>query len=378
MAFEITAGTYGYYPRLRIMKNLYIHIPFCRSKCDYCAFYSETDCSGDKQELYIDRIGEELYKYDCSCIRTIYIGGGTPTLLTVEQLEKLLKILHHKIDFNRVEEFSVESNPETLNLDKILLLQDYGVSRLSMGVQSFDEKHRCTLGRHTSQQSIENAIHILKKKPFSHFNIDLIYGIPFQTAEDFKSDLYRLQEAGCDHFSAYNLTIEEQTALAGEGIEIDEDIACMMYETAGNFAPFRRYEISNYALNDNAQCLHNKNVWKGETLLGIGAAAASFDGIDRWTQQYDTDAFLRGEEPEYDRIDTELRCMEIFAVNLRTVNGWHRDEWEKNFSLSWEFMLQKVKNIAKLYNDCFVIGENFVRLDDKGLQFWNEIASELL
>ncbi|MBR1967160.1 MAG: radical SAM family heme chaperone HemW [Lentisphaeria bacterium] len=378
MAFENSAGSYGYYQRLSVMKNLYIHIPFCRSKCDYCAFYSETGCTEELKHAYIKRIGDELHKYDCSQIETVYIGGGTPTLLTVEQLEKLFDILHDRIAFNQLKECSIESNPETLDADKIALLHDCGVSRLSMGVQSFSENHRRTLGRRTSQTAIENALEITAANPFKHFNIDLIYGIPFQTPEDFRADLKRVKEAGCDHFSAYNLTIEEQTALAGEAIELDEDIACMMYEAAGSAFPFKRYEISNYALNDEAQCRHNKNVWSGETLLGIGAAASSFDGIDRWTQQYDIEAFLNGDEPEYDIIDAELRRMEIFAVNLRTVRGWQRAEWEKKFPFSWNLMLQKVENIAKLYDDCFVIERDVIRLNDKGLQFWNEIASELL
>lgn len=360
------------------MKNLYIHIPFCKRKCDYCAFYSETVCSAAQRSDYIDCIGKRLETVDTHNFETIYIGGGTPTLLEFDELEKFLKILHKYVAVNNLKEFSVESNPETLTMDKIMLLQDYGVSRLSMGVQSFFEKHRLTLGRYTAQNAIENAVKLLQSKPFKHFNIDLIYGIPFQTFADFSADLKRVYEAGCDHFSAYNLTVEEQTALAGEGIEIDEEAACCMYEAAGNFKPYSRYEISNYALNENSQCLHNKNVWQGETLLGIGPSAASFDGIDRRIEIDDFEKFMHGEPPEDDIISAEERQNEIFFVNLRTVRGWTKSEWEKKFPLSWNIMLQKVENIAKLYDDCFVIYDDIIRLSDKGLLFWNEIASEFL
>lgn len=360
------------------MKNLYIHIPFCRSKCDYCAFYSETQCSDLLIDNYIDYLQRKLSESVTSSFETIYIGGGTPTLLKLHQLEKLFEILHKSIDFDKIKEFSIESNPETLDRDKILLLQDHGVTRLSMGVQSFCERHRQTLGRVTSQSSIENALSELAKHPFKHFNIDLIYGIPGQNVKDFAADLERVKEAGCDHFSAYNLTLEEQTALAGEGIELDEDAACEMYEYAGNFRPFFRYEISNYALSESSECLHNSNVWKGETLLGLGASAASFDGVDRWTELADIERVVAGVAPEIDRIPFEMRQMEIFAVNLRTVRGWKKSEWGKKFPFSWDMLLQKVDYVAKLYPECWVIEPDNVRLSEKGLLFWNEISMELL
>ncbi len=360
------------------MKNLYIHIPFCKRKCSYCAFYSATDCSALQRGAYIERIGEELRRADTSQFETIYIGGGTPTLLETPELENLLKILHREIDFAKIKEFSVESNPETLTLDKIIMLQNYGVSRLSMGVQSFMEKHRLTLGRITSQSALENALKLLQSRPFKHFNIDLIYGIPAQTLEDFCSDLKRVYEAGCDHFSAYNLTLEEQTVLAGEGIVLDEDAALEMYEAAGNFKPYCRYEISNYSLNENSQCLHNRNIWRGETLLGIGPSAASFDGVDRRTQVEDLELFMRYESPEIDRISAEERQNEIFLVNLRTVDGWTKAMWEKKFPFSWEKMLQKSTDVAKLYDGCFETDETSVRLSAKGLLFWNEISMEFL
>lgn len=360
------------------MKNLYIHIPFCKRKCDYCAFYSETKCSVQQRNAYLEKVAHLLQNADTTAFETIYIGGGTPTLIAFDELEKLLRTLHKYIDINKIKEFSIESNPETLTEDKIILLQNYGVSRLSMGVQSFQEKHRLTLGRITEQKAIEKAVNLLQKRPFKHFNIDLIYGIPFETVDDFKADLQRVYEAGCDHFSAYNLTIEEQTKLADCNIEINEDTACEMYETAGNFKPFRRYEISNYALNEDSQCLHNSNVWQGDTLLGIGPSAASFDGVDRIIQVDDLTAFMQDYPPEIDRISRDERRNEIFAVNLRTVKGWTKKQWEKKFPFSWDMMLQKTENIAKLYEDCFVVSDDYIRLSSKGLLFWNEISTELL
>ncbi len=360
------------------MKNLYIHIPFCSRKCDYCAFYSQTDCSRQLKQDYINYLDSIFCKNAVDSFETIYIGGGTPTIFELADLEKLLASLHKYIDFSQIKEFSIESNPETLDADKIFLLQDYGVSRLSMGVQSFQEKFRLTLGRHTSQSAIEKAVALLQKYPFKHFNIDLIYGIPYQTVKDFEHDLLRVREAGCDHFSAYNLTIEEQTALAGEGMELDEDAACLMYETAGSFKPFERYEISNYALSCNSRCLHNSNVWSGGTLLGIGPSASSFDGVDRWTQVSDLALFMNGAAPEIDHISTMERQMEIFAVNLRTVDGWKKSQWEKIFPFSWDLVLKKALDVAKLYPDAWSIDNECIRLTDHGLLFWNEISMELL
>ena len=360
------------------MNNLYIHIPFCRCKCDYCAFYSESGCTDFEIDKYIDYLHNKLSQSVNSSFETVYIGGGTPSLLNLKQLQKLMMSLHKFVDMTKIKEFSIESNPETLNIDKILLLQDSGVSRLSMGVQSFNERHRETLGRATSSKSIENAISEISRHPFRHFNIDLIYGIPGESVEDFAADIARVKEAGCDHFSAYNLTLEEQTALAGEGIELDENAAVEMYEYAGDFAPFQRYEISNYALSEKSQCLHNINVWKGDTLLGIGPSAASFDGVDRWTEVSDIQKVISGTPPEVDRISPLNRQMEIFAVNLRTVKGWTREEWEKKFPFSWNMLLQKVDFVAKLYPDCWIIENDNIRLSGKGLLFWNEISMELL
>ena len=358
------------------MKNLYIHIPFCKSKCDYCAFFSVT--AADSAQTYIDYLEFKLSQNAKHPFETIYIGGGTPTLLNMNLLQKLLAALHKYIDFSNIKEFSIESNPETLDCDKIRLLQDYGVSRLSMGVQSFKEHHRRTLGRICSQQAIINALSALEKHPFKHFNIDLIYGIPGQTVNDFADDLEQIKNAGCDHFSAYNLTLEEQTALASSGIEPDEDAACEMYEYAGNFHPFRRYEISNYAVSEESECLHNSNVWRGGTLLGLGPSAASFDGIDRWTEVYDIEKVIAGTPPEIDKISPEKRQMEIFAVNLRTVRGWHRTEWEKISPFFWNTMLQKAACAAKLYPGCLVIEPDNIRLSEQGMLFWNEISMELL
>lgn len=360
------------------MKNLYIHIPFCLRKCDYCAFYSETDCPYDLKLRYIERIGKELAESDLSALETVYIGGGTPTLLELPLLEKLLVYIGKNVDLNRVREFSIESNPETVNADKIQLMQDFNVSRFSMGVQSFSARHRATLGRITADAAIENAIAELGRRPFRHFNIDLIYAIPGQTVTDFAADLVRVQEAGCDHFSAYNLTVEEQTVLAGSELVIDENAALDMYETAGLFRPFRRYEISNYALNEKAECRHNRNVWQGDTLLGAGASAASFDGKDRWTQVSDIELFMRGEAPEMDIIAHDQRMMEIFVVNLRTVKGWNRVQWEKKFPDSWDIMLKKAEDAAKLYSGCWFIDQEHILLSEKGLLFWNEISTEFL
>ena len=361
-----------------MMKNLYIHIPFCKRKCDYCAFYSETSCSEPDMDIYIDYLAEKLSAVNTENFETIYIGGGTPTILNLKQLQKLQFVLHKYIDFSKIKEFSIESNPETLDCDKISLLHDCGVTRLSMGVQSFNEKYRRTLGRRCSQNAIENALNELAGNPFRHFNIDLIYGIPGEKIAGFAADLERVKEAGCDHFSAYNLTLEEQTALAGEGIELDEDAACEMYEYAGSFKPYSRYEISNYALTETSQCLHNSNVWKGETLLGLGPSAASFDGVDRWTEVADIKKLIGGEPPEMDSISPMKRQMEIFVVNLRTVRGWQRAEWEKKFPFSWDMLLQKAVSTAKLYPGCWVIESDSIRLSELGLLFWNEISMELL
>ena len=361
-----------------MFENLYIHIPFCRKKCDYCAFFSVTDYS--QCDRVLTKIIEDIRK-QCELngkkFDTLYLGGGTPTLLSEKQLEYLFANLDDILTLKNLSEISIEANPETLTKGKIAILSNY-VNRLSMGVQSFNADLRKILGRDCSNQAISQAIDLIHNSSIKNFNIDLIYAIPSQTAADFIADINEAQKAEATHLSCYNLTIEEQTALAAKDISIDEDKSCELYQIAVNNTYFKQYEVSNYAINEQYQCRHNKNIWRGGTLLGIGPAASSFDGKNRFTQSYSIDDYLHDKAIDYDIISEIERRNEIFAVNLRTCAGWTRSDFESIYPDAFDFYLAKIRESAKIYPDFFDYDSNHIALTSQGLLFWDEVASELL
>lgn len=357
-------------------RNLYIHIPFCRSKCDYCAFYSE---AGKKEFIpaYISRLKEDITAANFAKeIDTVYIGGGTPTLFSLEALKNLTAMLP------QAKERTIEANPETLDYEKVSLLAD-NFSRISLGIQSFNPDLRRILGRDCSQKAIEQALNLIEKAHFHHWNIDLIYGIGNQTLNDWEWELKQALNYPVDHLSCYALTREENTRLAPEAQTVDheEREADMAELTRKIVQPhLRQYEISNYAL-PGGECRHNLNVWGGRCYLGIGAAAASFDGKNRWTQVAGIDSYLKHAPAEIDILPPEARSREVFAVNLRTVDGWSAESWgdtELAFHIDWADMVGMIAPIAEKYPGLIEYDKNFVRLTPRGRDFWDVIAGELI
>lgn len=361
--------------------NCYIHVPFCRSKCGYCAFYSEAGAAPAAFRAYLERLERDLAAAELrGRCRTIYLGGGTPTLLTIEELKRLFALIETHLAPAEGCEISIEANPETLDAEKVALLRG-NVTRISLGVQSFDAKLRRTLGRDCSDEAIRRALELIRGAKFPHWNIDLIYAIPGGDPAAWKNDLRRAADAGIDHLSCYSLTPEEGSRL-GTRLTVDDSLACDMYEVIPEILSgygIARYEISNYA-RPGAECRHNVNVWRGGKLAGFGPAAAGFDGADRTVERADLGAWLAGAEPEIDRIPAKSRFAEIFAVNLRTVGGWTpelwslvpgADSWESRSALA----AKSAENMPKTW---WKISPKRIKLSDEGLVFWNTVAEALL
>ena len=358
--------------------NYYIHIPFCQSKCGYCAFYSVTGCGSNEIEAFLNKIKQEL-EHCSEAADTIYIGGGTPTHLSAKQLEKLFAII---AGVPRKEncEISIESNPETLDADKVSLISEH-VTRISLGIQSFDGTLRRTLGRISSDTAIYRAVELIQNVQIPHFNCDLIYGIPGSNCNQWQRDLELVIKCGVDHVSCYNLTPEEQSLLGGTFI-IDNDMAFDMYNLAGQILSdngINRYEISNYA-SGNAECRHNVNIWRGGRLAAFGPSASGFDGVNRYTAADDINLWLAGKAPEYDVITPVSRCREIFAVNLRSVEGWHKNMWSSfENRVSWQEMINFFTLAMETVPEQFYIIENdTVKLSSQGLLYWNDIAERII
>ena len=263
--------------------GLYIHIPFCETKCGYCDFFSVA-LKGRNPEPLVDRVCRELaWRLTNSYIsvRTVFVGGGTPTLLPVLLLERLLDTIARNVQTAELEEFTVEANPATVDDARAELLVDLGVTRVSMGAQSFDPAELITLERLHSPDDIGPSVDTLRRAGIGQINLDLIFGIPGQTVASWMTSLHRAIDLAPDHIACYGLTSEPATRLtalrnAGRIAECDEDIEAEMFvatmetlESAG----YRQYEISNYA-KPGCESRHNLIYWRNEPYIGVGPSAA--------------------------------------------------------------------------------------------------------
>src|SRR5450631_1682941 len=237
------------------VRSLYVHVPFCAQKCVYCAFYSEAS-SGELVNRYVAALICEMeIVADDLKPRTLFFGGGTPSLLNLRQWEQILRAME-KLNLLGADEFTVECNPATISSDKAKLFLDFGVNRVSMGVQSLDEKLLDRLGRIHSREMVFKSFDILRAAGFENINLDLMFAIPSQTMEIWRATLNEAMAMQSEHLSSYEVIYEDDTPLyeqlkAGE-FSVDEDLACEMYEeliSTATRAGFQQYEIANFAKN---------------------------------------------------------------------------------------------------------------------------------
>ncbi|MBL7012724.1 MAG: radical SAM family heme chaperone HemW [Kiritimatiellales bacterium] len=313
------------------MSGLYIHIPFCVRKCDYCAFYSEvspsaglrTDNDLKKQERFFQTLEKELSELPADFNpATIFIGGGTPTAPDFQTLEKIFPMFGK---FSPAE-FSVEANPGTIDEQKLSLLRGSGVNRLSIGVQSFDLQCLETLGRIHSAEQAEGAFRLAREAGFDNISIDLMFGTPGQTLAMLDADLDRALALGPEHIAIYNLMVEEGTPLAErKPVRLDEELEREMYDHIRKRladAGFVHYEISNFA-KPGFECRHNLLYWTGGEYIGCGPAAHSHWQGTRWANVADLDDYCaNGPRREFEeRLDPEAKERETLVMGLRLLEG---------------------------------------------------------
>ena len=310
------------------MTGIYIHIPFCASRCIYCAFYSTT--SLDLRQRYVDAVCDEMsMRAAHNNITTIYLGGGTPSQLSMTQLQQIFDALYK---YNKVAadaEVTIEVNPDDVSVELAAVLQQLPVNRVSMGAQTFDDDRLHFLRRrHTAQQVIE-AVTRLRQADIQNISVDLMYGFPGETLEDWKRDIDAALELQVEHLSAYCLSIEEGTPLHQMNMKSsDEEVERQMYYTLIDRLEagcFEHYEISNFA-RPGFRSQHNSAYWTGVPYIGLGAAAHSFDGHTRsWNvadiRQY-IDAIERGERLfDSEVIEGDTAYNDLLTVSLRTREG---------------------------------------------------------
>lgn len=313
----------------------YLHIPFCHRVCPYCSFYKHTP-GATPIGRFVDALGAEARARIAELElkpRTVYLGGGTPSMLSPGHLRTLFGSLHEAIDFHTLDEVTMEANPATFDLAKAKLFRELGVTRVSLGIQSFAPHVLETLGREHDPEQAAASVRILRDAGLPEVNIDLMFSIPGQSAGDWMNTLERTVSLGPDHISAYNLTYEEDTAFfeslrRGEMRE-DEDRNAEMFETAHAFltdAGFVHYETSNYA-KPGCESSHNRGYWRGEEYLGLGPSAVSTIGGVRSRNVSDTAAYVERIETighatdEIETLDPEARRIELIALGLRTLEG---------------------------------------------------------
>jgi oxygen-independent coproporphyrinogen-3 oxidase len=318
------------------LHHLYVHIPFCPKVCPYCSFYKEAS-DRNKTQAFLDSVlldlDLRLREVESCRIETIFFGGGTPSALSVKQLEFLFSGLHRRLDLSGVREWTLEMNPATVSLEKAQMLHDFGVNRISMGVQSWDPEMLNRLGRVHSAPQAERSYHLLREAGFTNVNLDLIFGIPGQSIETWEQSLSKTIGLAPEHISAYCLTFEEDTEffLRHQRGELPQDteqdakfyeLTMSLLETSG----YRQYEISNYA-KTGYECLHNLAYWLGRDYLGLGPSAFSTIRERRWQNTPDTSQYIEqlqeGVEPINfkEEITGQIRNAEAIAFGLRTSVG---------------------------------------------------------
>jgi oxygen-independent coproporphyrinogen-3 oxidase len=322
------------------MKNetpsaLYIHVPFCQSKCPYCDFYSHTDHSLIPQ--WLNALEKEIgyYQDQFSDFDTLYLGGGSPSILSEQQLGRLMELIRHRFHFDHGSEITLEANPNDLNPSKLKTYRDFGINRISLGVQSFDPQELLFLRRRHSTEEAQKALEGIREAGFTNLGIDLIYGLPGQTKEQWLATLEKAVVSHPEHLSCYQLTIARGTLFWGmkeKGrlqliSETDEEI---FFLTTSQFLEDRgyiHYEISNFARDEKYFSRHNQKYWQRLPYLGLGPSAHSFQGNRRWWNVRSVNQYCRALEEGKTSIEgreelsEEQVRLEWISLGLRTRAG---------------------------------------------------------
>ena len=311
------------------MMSLYVHIPFCARKCLFCSFVVSIG-QAQRADEYIDALDREAQRYRGARLDTVYIGGGTPTFLHERQLDVLVETIHRNFDVSRVSEWTIEANPEGLDLAKTKFLKARGFNRLSIGVQSFDDRYLKFLGRNHDRQLALRSYADAREAGFDNINLDLMFGFPGQTLEELSQDLRVLTQLHSEHVSLYNLTIEGNSRFHAKQLKLDDDeyLADQYVHIYGTLQTngLCQYEVSNFA-RPGFGSKHNTSYWDGSPYIGLGVGAHSF--LDRrryWNvsklQDYLSRVALNGEAVEgFEDLSAHTLLMERILFGLRKNEG---------------------------------------------------------
>lgn len=338
-------------------QGVYVHTPFCLQKCLYCDFPSYAGFSEKVRQLYVEALCREIEIRSRQCdlpvaeMATVYFGGGTPTVLSEDQIGQIVGCLKQNGFWKQPAEATVEANPGTVNATKLKALRELGFDRISLGVQSLQDNELRALGRiHTAEQALR-ALEEAKQAGLQRINADLMSGIPGQSVESFRHTLDRILQLNLSHLSVYSLFLEEGTPLEqlvrnGKVTLPDDDISYSMYEMTTDIlaqAGLQRYEISNYAV-PGQESLHNKVYWRYEPYAAFGAGACSFTGNERRTSTFDVHEYINGWNAagtalqhsglwQTERLDRETQISEAMIMGLRMTEGVNLNKMQQRFGI---------------------------------------------
>lgn len=391
--------------------SLYIHIPFCLRKCKYCDFLSFSGCSYASQLQYIDALQQEIKLYkaysDRYVVRSIFFGGGTPSLLDEVFIGNILSAIRSVFEVHRFPEITLEANPGTVKYTNLLAYQTYGINRLSIGLQSANDDLLKLLGRIHNMDQFIATYNSARRAGFKNINIDLMSGIPAQTEHIYVDTLMKVVSLAPEHISAYSLQVEEGTPLAEDekllGMIPDEEVDRRMYAMTKKVLAangYERYEFSNYS-KPGYECRHNITYWTGGEYIGFGIGAASFFKGQRFSNIKDLDKYieiLQNAQSDiaaakdiyntYDEVTGSLResvetlyidsrIEEFMFLGLRMTKGISRKEFRDRFNKDVYEVYGPVLN--KYVNEGFMtVDEDTVKLNDRGIDVSNIILSDFI
>ena len=366
--------------------GIYVHVPFCIRKCRYCDFCSVVGKGGDYLMSYADRVCEKMNEYLPSTgeyrVDTVYFGGGTPSLMPVEGLEKIMRAVSG-FDLLESAEITLECNPATADREYFERIRAMGINRLSIGLQSGNDRELVLLGRAHDRDDFLRCLEDARAAGFDNISADLMYGIPDQTEKSFAESLNFLAGLGVEHISAYGLTVEEGTYFYKHRNELDiadDDTQAQMYCLMGDILSrwgYDRYEISNFA-KEGRESRHNMRYWKCLDYLGFGPAAHSCFGGRRFGNSRDIEAFMRGEDivEESYEIDGEEQRREYIMLGMRLSEGLDTEEYRERFGRE---LWTEHPAVKKYISEGFMSSDGErVFFTEKGFLVSNIILAELI
>jgi len=371
------------------MPGLYLHTPFCKSKCVYCGFYSTVNQKDI--ERYLDALKKEIVLRKDEAknepVRTVYFGGGTPSILQISQLQQIINSINLNFSIEEHAEMTIEANPEQLTAEYCRDLKQLGFNRISIGIQSFHDEILQFLGRkHTAKEAMQ-AVENAHNSGFDNISIDLIYGVNERDNNLWQKEFDIAFRLPIKHFSAYALTVEENSLLyrrihQHKTVEPDEDLASVQYNALSKAltnSPFEQYEVSNFAIN-GWESKHNSAYWHRVPYVGLGASAHSYDGTHRsWNAANLKDYFAQIEESntyhERETLTAIDQYNEFVLLGLRTRTGINLYEMEQFFGSERTASFQQYFE-SDVENDLYLIENNRIRLTAKGLWFADGIAED--